>query len=93
MEQQRYPHNPHLTASLNKLTDWKEYQAYFQRGINQLKRGMEEDRQAIEAIQRNDPEVDWSTGLRKFRGSSHEGWLNNIERRREKLAAEEKRLE
>ncbi len=93
MERQRYPHDPQLTASLNKLTDWKEYQAYFQWGIDRLKRGMEGDRRAVEAIQRNDPEVDWSTGLGKFRGSSHEGWLDSIERRREKLAAEEKRLE
>ena len=93
MERQRYPQDPQLTASLKKLKDWKEYQAYFQRGIDRLKRGMEGDRRAVEAIQRKDPEVDWSTGLGKFRGSSHEGWLHSIERRREKLAAEEKRSE
>ena len=93
IERQRYPHNPQLTASLEKLKDWKEYQAYFQRGIDRLKRGMEGDRRAVEAIQRKDPEVDWATGLGKFRGSSHKGWLDSIERRREKLAAEEKRLE
>jgi len=29
MERQRYPHDLHLTASLNELKDWKEYQAYF----------------------------------------------------------------
>ena len=91
MERQRYPHDPQLTASLKKLTDWKEYQAYFQRGIDRLKRGMEEDRRAVEAIQRNDPEVVVNKG--KFRGLYHEGWLDIIERRREKLAAEEKRLE
>ena len=54
---------------------------------------MEGDRRAVEAIQRKDPEVDWSKGLGKVRGSSHKGWLDSIERRREKLAAEEKRLE
>lgn len=92
MERQRYPHDPQLTASLKKLKDWKEYQAYFQKGIDRLKRGMEGDRRAVEAIQRKDPEVDWRTGLGKFRGLHHEGWLDSIERRREKLAAEEKRL-
>ncbi len=54
---------------------------------------MEGDRQAVEAIQRKDLEVDWSTGLGKFRGLYNEGWLDCIERRRETLAAEEKRLE
>ena len=93
MEQQRYPHDPQLTASLKKLKNWKEYQAYFQRGIDRLKRGMEGDRRAVEAIQRKDPEVDWSTGLGKFRGLDDEDWLDSIERRREKLTAEEKRLE
>ena len=34
MERRRYPHDPQLTASLKKLKDWKEYQAYFQRGID-----------------------------------------------------------
>ena len=93
MERQRYPHDPQLTASLKKLTDWKEYQAYFQKGIERLKRGMEGDRRAVEAIERKDLRVDWSTGLGKFRGSSHEGWLDSIERRRGRLPAEEKRLE
>ena len=93
MERQRYPHDPQLTASLKKLRDWKEYQAYFERGIDRLKRGMEGDRRAVEAIQRKDPGVDWSTGLGKFRGLHHGGWLDSIERRRQKLTAEEKRLE
>ena len=93
MERRRYPHDPQLTASLKKLKDWKEYQAYFQRGIDRLKRGMEGDRRAVEAIQRKDPEVDWTTGLGKFRGLDDEDWLDSIERRREKLTAEEKRLE
>lgn len=93
MERQRYMQDPDLTASLKKLKDWKEYQVYFQKGIDRLKRGMERDRRAVEAIQRNDPEVDWSTGLGKFRGLNYEGWLDSIERRREKLAPEKKRLE
>ena len=91
MERQRYPHDPQLTASLKKLTDWKEYQAYFQRGIDRLKRGMERARRAVEAIQRKDPEVVVNNG--KVRGTSHEDWLRTIERQREKLAAEGKRLE
>ena len=91
MERQRYPHDPDLTASLKKLKNWKEYQAYFQRGIDRLKRGMEGARRAVEAIQRKDPEVVVNNG--KVRGTSHEGWLRTIEEQREKLAAEEKRLE
>ena len=91
MERQRYPHDPDLTATLKKLKNWKEYQAYFQRGINRLKRGMEEARRAVEAIQRKDPEVVVNNG--KVRGTSHEDWLRTIERQREKLAAEGKRLE
>lgn len=92
MERQRYPQDPQLTASLKKLKDWKEYQAYFQRGIDRLKRGMEGDRRAVEAIQRNDPEVDWSTGLGKFHGLYVDAWLKSLERRRERLAPEEERL-
>ena len=91
MERQRYPHDPDLTATLKKLKNWKEYQAYFQRGIDRLKRGMEGARRAVEAIQRKDPEVVVNNG--KVRGTSHEDWLRTIERQREKLTAEEKRLE
>ena len=93
MERQRYPHNPQLTTSLKNLKNWKEYQAYFQKGIDRLRRGMEGDRRAVETIQRKDPGVDWSTGLGKFRGMHHEAWLDSIERRQEKLAVEKKRLE
>ena len=93
MERQRYPQDPDLTASLEKLNNWKEYQAYFQRGIDRLKKGIERDRRAVEAIERKDPRVDWSTGTGRFRGSRHEDWLDSIERRRQKLASEEKRLE
>lgn len=50
-------------SKLKNLKDWKEYQVYFQRGIDRLKGGMERDRRAVEAIQRNDPEMNWSTGL------------------------------
>ena len=91
MERQRYPQDPDLTASLKKLTDWKEYQAYFQRGIDRLKRGMEGARRAVEAIQRKDPEVVVNKG--KVRGRTDEGWLGIIQEQQEKLAAEEKRLE
>ena len=91
MERQRYPHDPQLTASLKTLKNWKEYQAYFQRGIDRLKRGMEGAQRAVEAIQRTDTEVVVNKG--KVRGRSDEDWLDSIERQREKLAAEEKRLE
>ena len=91
MERQRYPQDPDLTASLKKLKNWKEYQAYFQRGIDRLKRGMEGARRAVEAIQRKDPEVVVNKG--KVRGRSDEDWLRTIEEQRGKLAAEEKRLE
>ena len=89
MERQRYPHDPQLTASLKKLKDWKEYQAYFQRGIDRLKRGMEGARRAVEAIQRTDPEL----YVNKRGRDDKRDWLDAIERQREKLPAEEKRLE
>ena len=89
MERQRYPQDPDLTASLKKLTDWKEYQAYFQRGIDRLKRGIEGARRAVEAIQRTDPEV----YVNKRGRNDKSDWLDAIERQREKLPAEEKRLE
>ena len=93
MGQQQYPHDLQITASLNKWKVWKEYQAYFQRGIDRLKRGMEGDRRAVEAIQRKDPDADWSTGHGKFRGWYTRQWLDSIKRRRKKLIAEKKRLE
>ena len=91
MERRQYPHDPQLTASLKKLKNWKEYQAYFQRGIDRLKRGMEGDRRAVEAIQRKDPEVVVNKGT--VRGRTDEGWLGIIQEQQEQLAAEEKRLE
>ena len=91
MERWRYPHDPQLTASLKKLKNWKEYQAYFQKGIDRLKRGMEGARRAVETIQRKAPEVVVNKG--KVRGRSHKDWLRTIEEQREKLAAEKKRLE
>ena len=91
MERRQYPHDPQLTANLKKMKNWKGYQAYFQRGIDRLKRAMEGARRAVEAIQRKDPEVVVNKG--KVRGRSHKDWLRTIEEQREKLAAEEKRLE
>ena len=91
MERQRYPQDPDLTASLKRLKDWKEYQGYFQRWIDRCKQIIEEARQAVEAIQRKDPEVVVNKG--KVRGRTDEGWLRTIEEQRERLAAEEKRLE
>ena len=89
MERRRYPQDPQLTASLKKLKDWKEYQSYFQRWIDRLKRGMEGARRAVEAIQRTDPEV----YVNKRGRNDKRDWLDAIERQREKLPAEEKRLE
>ncbi len=91
MERQRYPRDPDLTASLKRLKDWKEYQGYFQRWIDRCKQIIEGARRAVEAIQRKDPEVVVNKG--KVRGRTDEGWLRTIEEQREKLAAEEKRLE
>ena len=91
MEWQRYPQDPQLTASLKKLKDWKEYQGYFQRWIDRCKQIIEGARRAVEAIQRKDPEVVMNNG--KVHGRSHKDWLRTIEEQREKLAAEEKRLE
>lgn len=91
MERQRYPQDPHLTASLKKLKDWKEYQIYFQRAIDQYKERVEGAQRAVEAIQRKDPEVVLNKG--KVRGRDDRDWLSFIETKREWLAAEEKRLE
>ena len=91
MERQRYPQDPDLTASLKKLKDWKEYQGYFQRWIDRCKQIIEGARRAVEAIQRKDPEVVVNKG--KVRGLDDEDWLRTIEEQREKLTAEEKRLE
>ena len=91
MERQRYPQDPDLTASLKKLKDWKEYQCYFQRWIDRCKQIIEGARRAVEAIQRKDPEVVVNKG--KVRGLDDEDWLRTIEEQREKLTAEEKRLE
>ena len=91
MEQQQYPHDPQLTATLKKLKNWKEYQAFFQRSIDRLKRGMEGARRTVEAIQRKDPEVVVNKGT--VRGRTDEGWRDIIEEYQKYLAAEEKRLE
>ena len=90
-ERQRYPQDPLLTASLKKLKDWKEYQAYFQRGIDRDKKEIERARGAVEAIQRKDPEVVMNKG--KIRGRDDRDWLNYITTKREWVAAEEKRME
>ena len=89
MERQRYPHDPHLTASLKKLKDWKEYQTYFQRRIDKCQKIIEEARRKVEAVERNDPDVYKGT-VPGRRG--HQYWLDDIERLREQLAPEEKRL-
>ena len=91
IERQWYPHDLDLTASLKKLKDWKEYQVYFQRKIDRCKERIEGARRAVEAIERKDPEVVANKG--KVRGRDYGDWLKSIEREREWLAAEEKRLE
>ena len=91
MEHERYPHDPQLAASLKKLNDWKDYQALFQKSIDKSKQISERDRQAVEAIQRKDPEVVANKG--KVRGRYKEDWLRNIKRQDEWRAAEKKRLE
>ncbi len=88
MERQRYPQDPHLTASLKKLKDWKEYQAYFQKAMDRCRKRIEGFRRVVEAIERKDPEVE-----KKCKGYGRQYWLDTIERKREWLAAEEKRLE
>ena len=52
---------------------------------------MEGARQAVEAIQREDPEVVANKG--KVRGHDDRDWLRRIETNRERVAVEEKRLE
>ena len=89
MERQRYPHDPQLTASLKSLKDWKEYQVYFQRGIDRGKDRIEWARQEAEAMECKDSEVVATKD--KARGRSHKDWLRLIERQHEWVAAEEKR--
>ena len=95
MERQRYSHDPHLTASLNKLEDWKEYQGYFQRRINGCKKQMEALRRAVEALERGeDRQVVWSKVYKgPCRGRPSGYMRESIERHLECLAGEEKRLE
>ena len=76
MKRQRYSQDPDLTTSLKKLTNWKEYQAYFQRGIDRLKREIEGARRAVEAIQRIDPEV----YVNKRGRNDKRDWLDAIKR-------------
>ena len=90
IERQRYPQDQELTASLKKLKDWKEYQGYFQRGIDRCKQIIEGARRAVDTIQRKDPEVVVNSG--KICEKTDEDWLRTIEKQREKLAAERKRL-
>jgi len=89
VERQRYPYDPQLTASLKQLKDWKEYQIYFQRMIDRCKQRIEGPRRMVEAIERKDPDVE----KKIQKGHGHQYWLRTIEREREWLAAEEKRLE
>ncbi|KAI9764521.1 MAG: hypothetical protein M1835_007555, partial [Candelina submexicana] len=91
IERLRYPQDPHVTASLKKLKDWKEYLVYFQRTIGVSKKRIEAARRAVEAIQRKDPEVVANKG--KVRRLGKRDWLVIIEREREEIAAEKKRLE
>ncbi|KAL9124035.1 MAG: hypothetical protein Q9217_006595, partial [Psora testacea] len=90
IERQRYPHDPHLTASLKKWKDWKEYRTYFQRGIDRCNERIEGARRSVEAIQRKDPELVLNKG--KLRGYYDSDWLDFIESQREWVAAEEKLL-
>lgn len=61
---QRYPQGPDLRTSLKNWRDWKEYQVYFQRGIHRLKERIEGARQAVEIIERKNPEVEKTTHKR-----------------------------
>ncbi|KAL9638790.1 MAG: hypothetical protein Q9204_001364 [Flavoplaca sp. TL-2023a] len=93
VERQRYPQDPHLTASLKKLKDWKEYQTYFQDSINRDKKYMENKRRAVEALQGDDHEAKQKyEGTGKFKATD-ESTLDTMEYNLEKLAGEEKRLE
>ncbi|KAL8789112.1 MAG: hypothetical protein Q9195_006978 [Heterodermia aff. obscurata] len=75
---------------LKKLKDWKDYQALFQKAIDNCKPRSERARLAVKAIYRKDPEVVGNKG--KVRGQDKTDWLKAIVREREWLAAEEKWL-
>ncbi|KAL8652822.1 MAG: hypothetical protein Q9210_002459 [Variospora velana] len=82
-ERQRYPQDPHLTASLKKLKDWKEYQGWIQRLIDNTKLKDDKRRRALEAIRRGDPELPWFTsGKRCQKGDKYdleEKIISNLE--------------
>ncbi|KAL9036726.1 MAG: hypothetical protein Q9180_004130 [Flavoplaca navasiana] len=93
VERQRYPQDPHLTASLKKLKDWKEYQTYFRDSINRHKKYIESKRRAVVALQGEDHEAkEKYKGTGKFKATD-ESTLHDMERSLEKLASEEKRWE
>lgn len=86
-ERQRYPQDAHLTASLRKLKDWKEYQTHFQRGVDRTRKRMERKRQAVEALQRNDP------GAKEKYKMDDEICRHYLENLLKTLVGQEKRLE
>ncbi|KAL8795805.1 MAG: hypothetical protein Q9182_007479 [Xanthomendoza sp. 2 TL-2023] len=91
MERQRYPQDPDLTANLKKVKDWKEYQVYFQKAIDRRRGQMEWCQKAVDAIQRDDPEL--VSNFEEVRRSGDEDWLDKIETHLDWIPAEEKRLE
>ncbi|KAL8869032.1 MAG: hypothetical protein Q9174_004579, partial [Haloplaca sp. 1 TL-2023] len=87
VERQRYPQDPHLTASLKKLKDWKEYQTSFRDSINRFESWIENIRQEVEALEGKDHNA------KEKSIDTDVSMLHRMERNLEKLAGEEKRLE
>lgn len=77
VKQQWYLHNSQLTASLKKLKDWKKYQVYFQREIDQCKKSIEGAQQTVKTIQWKDSEVIMKK--EKVYERNNKNWLRTIE--------------
>ncbi|KAL8907054.1 MAG: hypothetical protein Q9207_001634 [Kuettlingeria erythrocarpa] len=92
-ERQRYPQDPHLTASLKKIKDWKEYQGFIQRVMDKRKRLMDDRRRTLEAIRRGDPGAVPNTTGKRCRSSNKYWLMEKIISDLEWLPVEGKRLE
>ncbi|KAL8788358.1 MAG: hypothetical protein Q9213_001755 [Squamulea squamosa] len=80
--------DPYVTASMKKWSEWREYQAYFQRHVDRYKESLEEARRAIDVIEHKGPHVEEQV----HKGHNHSSWMRYIKLQRETIAAEERRL-
>ncbi|KAL8770163.1 MAG: hypothetical protein Q9209_004005 [Squamulea sp. 1 TL-2023] len=80
--------DPYVRAAMNRWGEWREYQAYFQRHVDQHKEGIERARQAIDVIEQKGLQVEEQL----HKGHNYSTWMRYIKLQRETIAAEERRL-